>query len=248
MKSIVRFMFVLVGMTLFTHVSYSQANTINARVSQAIAEKGDSLTKALSAYHLSLSNVNILLVAYKHEQEFTVYVKGKVDSNYRFFRKYKICKSSGELGPKRAEGDRQVPEGFYYIDFFNPESDYYLSLGINYPNQSDRIISTAKKLGGDIFIHGDCVTIGCIPLTDEKIKEIYVLASKADSCGQHQIPVYIFPFKFSEPYAETIRETYRNNGELLNFWNDLKTGWELFRSSERQLNVTVDQNGKYLFH
>lgn len=103
---------------------------------------------------------------------------------FRLIKDYQICSLSGELGPKRQQGDLQVPEGFYWIDRFNPASNFYLSLGINYPNQFDRILGKSGELGGDIFIHGGCVTIGCIPITDDKIKELYLIAVEAKSNGQ----------------------------------------------------------------
>ena len=71
---------------------------------------------------------------------------------------------SGTMGPKRLQGDYQVPEGFYYINEFNPNSNYHLHLGLNYPNASDKILSDSLRPGGDIYIHGSCVSIGCIPL------------------------------------------------------------------------------------
>src|SRR5215831_19462708 len=89
-----------------------------------------------------------------------------------------ICSGSGWLGPKRHEGDGQVPEGFYEVAGFNPTSQYHLALRVSYPNASDRILGQAP-LGGDVMIHGDCVTIGCIPMTDPVIEQIYAAAVAA---------------------------------------------------------------------
>ncbi len=96
-------------------------------------------------------------------------------------------------------GDYQVPEGFYYINEFNPRSLYHLSLGLNYPNASDRMLCDMSQPGGDIYIHGSCVTTGCIPITDGQIEELYVLAAHAKDMGQDFIPVHIFPVNFSNP-------------------------------------------------
>ncbi|MEJ7677428.1 MAG: L,D-transpeptidase family protein [Segetibacter sp.] len=89
----------------------------------------------------------------------------------------------GAIGPKRLQGDYQVPEGFYYINEFNPKSTYHLSLGINYPNASDRVLSDSIKPGGDIYIHGNCVTIGCIPLQNDQIEELYILCCNGKISG-----------------------------------------------------------------
>ena len=84
---------------------------------------------------------------------------------------------SGTTGPKRLQGDFQVPEGFYHINEFNPNSNYHLSMGLNYPNSSDRILSDSLRPGGEIYIHGSCVSVGCIPLNDDEIEELYLIAS-----------------------------------------------------------------------
>src|SRR5690606_11025729 len=102
----------------------------------------------------------------------------KNGEKFTLVKTYPVCSSSGLPGPKRKKGDRQTPEGFYHIDRFNPQSAFHLSLGINYPNSSDKILGHSDP-GGDIFIHGSCVTIGCVPLTDDLIKEVYVLAVEA---------------------------------------------------------------------
>lgn len=168
------------------------------RVRTAIDEKSELLKSQLQKKDLELDNFHLLMVAYKASDEFELYVKENTSETYEHLKTYEICSKSGKLGPKRKQGDLQVPEGFYHIDRFNPYSNFYLSLGINYPNASDRIVSKASNLGGDIFIHGECVTIGCLPMTTDKIKEIYMYAVHARNNGQSQIPVYIFPYRMSK--------------------------------------------------
>lgn len=144
------------------------------------------------------------------------------------------------------EGDLQVPEGFYYIDRFNPASSYYLSLGINYPNESDKKKSDKPRLGGDIFIHGSTVTIGCMPMTDDKIKEIYLYAVYAKDNGQNKIPVYIFPFRMNDANFNHYKEQYSKT--LINFWNNLKEGHDLFQNTKKELKIKVDSEGNYIFN
>lgn len=92
---------------------------------------------------------------------------------FTLFKTYKVCALAGSLGLKRMEGDYQLPEGFYYINEFNPKSNYHLSLGINYPNASDKVLSDSYKPGGDIYIHGSCVTVGCIPVKDALLADTF---------------------------------------------------------------------------
>ena len=123
-----------------------------------------------------------------------------------------------------------------------------MSLGINYPNQSDRKKSNASNSGGDIFIHGSCVTIGCLPMTDDKIKEIYLYAVFARNNGQNDIPVYIFPFRMTDTNFQTYQNRNTRNRELTDFWANLKIGYDKFVSEKKALKVSVDNSGNYQFY
>jgi murein L,D-transpeptidase YafK len=217
------------------------------RVRVAINEKEKLLVDDLTKHNIKINELNILLVAYKAEGEVEVFVKTKQEQNYHMLTSYYICYSSGKLGPKRKQGDYQVPEGFYFIDRFNPASHFYLSLGLSYPNQSDKMKSEARNLGGDIFIHGSCVSIGCLPMTDNKIKEIYLYAIHAKNNGQQKIPVYIFPFKMTEKNFQEYKVKYNKNSELIDFWTNIKTGYDLFTAEKRELKISYNQHGDYRF-
>ncbi|MDQ3191017.1 MAG: L,D-transpeptidase family protein [Bacteroidota bacterium] len=217
------------------------------RVRTAINDKGIAMLAKLKQENIRPEELNILIKAYKEEQEFEIYAKNKSDNKYKKILSYSICSSSGRLGPKRKQGDFQVPEGFYHIDRFNPVSNYYLSLGINYPNLSDRKKSSASNLGGDIFLHGECVTVGCLPMTTDKIKEIYIYAIQARHSGQLKIPVYIFPFKMTDENFEKHKTKYSDNFELISFWTNLKTGYDKFEKELTEVKITVDKQGNYLY-
>ncbi|MBK8806187.1 MAG: L,D-transpeptidase family protein [Bacteroidales bacterium] len=219
----------------------------NIRVKNAVEEKKDLLAQTLQKSGFSQTNINILIVAYKAESVLEVYVKEKTAQNYTQLLSYPICASSGILGPKRREGDLQVPEGFYHINHFNPVSNFHLSLGINYPNAADKLKSSFPKLGGSIYIHGSCVTIGCLPLTDDYIKELYVLSVYAKNNGQGKIPVYIFPFKMNEENMNLYLIKYSRNIVLTEFWKNLKTGYDSFTSTKRQLTFSTDTKGNYTY-
>jgi len=227
---------------VFGQTDFLSSQKKYARVRQAFAEKEQKLTQDLEFDGYAIADINILLVAYKAEKKLDLYVKSDHDSIYSKFRSYPICSTSGIAGPKRREGDGQIPEGFYYIDRFNPHSNFYLSLGINYPNQSDKILADNAQPGGDIFIHGDCVTIGCLPMTDDVIKEIYVLAVLATHGGQAKIPIYIFPFYMSE----NLQPHTVGNG-LLVFWANIKEGFDTFMATTQELYYWVDKEGRYRY-
>ncbi|MDX1651750.1 MAG: L,D-transpeptidase family protein [Brumimicrobium sp.] len=218
------------------------------RVRVAIDEKESLVHEKLNSVGLTTADFQLLMVAYKQEGKLDLYVKKISEKSYRKLKTYDICAKSGTLGPKRKQGDMQVPEGFYHIDRFNPVSNFYLSLGINYPNLSDRRKSKASNLGGDIFIHGSCVTIGCLPMTTDKIKEIYLYAVHAKNNGQDKIPVYIFPFEMTEKKYAQYAEEESSNTELLHFWKNLKAGSDIFYENTQELKFTVDQKGNYVFN
>lgn len=217
------------------------------RVRTAIAEKESSIAQKLTEHGLQLGNFHLLLAAYKDSDALELYVKKKTGTEWSMLKSYEICSRSGQLGPKRKEGDYQVPEGFYHVNMFNPNSNFFLSLGINYPNTSDRRKTTHANPGSNIFIHGSCVTIGCLPMTDDKIKEIYVYAVHARNNGQSRIPVYIFPFKMTDENYQSYRDRFKDDAATVGFWANLKTGYDKFVKGPRELKFTVSQTGDYLF-
>ena len=200
------------------------------RVEIAYHENYDLLKNDLSRAGVASENLNLFIRAFKKEEILEVWAKNSADDVFTKIKEYPFCANSGTLGPKRKEGDRQIPEGVYCIDRFNPKSKFHLSLGLNYPNESDLVLSDKKKPGSDIFIHGGCATVGCIPITDEKIKELYVLASEAMKNGQKKIPVHIFPFKMTE-------ENMNKYGELFPqhqlFWRQLRSGFLFFEENKK---------------
>jgi len=218
-----------------------------SRVRRAFSEKDSSARRLFKEAGVSYPPHKIFLRVFKSERLIELWAATPADT-FKLITTYPFCSSSGTLGPKRQQGDLQIPEGFYYIQKFNPVSDYFLSLGINYPNASDRILGVKGRLGGDIFIHGDCVTIGCIPITDDKIKELYIIAVQAHGNGQEKIPVHIFPARLTEDVFTDLKNAYGDHAELINFWGNLKTGFDLFERQHQLPQVLVDRKtGGYIF-
>ncbi len=155
----------------------------------------------LAGYKMDFPD-KIILVAFKEEQKLQVY---SID-NYgiKLIKEYPFTAFSGKLGPKLKEGDKQIPEGIYKVEYLNPNSSYYLSIKVNYPNEFDKSktkLSNHSELGGDIFIHGKSATIGCIPIGDEAIEEVFLLTQKAIN---NDVKVIISPrdFRVNSEYPE----------------------------------------------
>ncbi|MBI4932213.1 MAG: L,D-transpeptidase family protein [Bacteroidetes bacterium] len=217
------------------------------RVKTAYEEKEKLVKELFSSKGVELSSANIFIRVFKKEAQLEIWAKPFKDEKYQLIKTYSICSSSGDLGPKRKQGDGQVPEGFYEIDRFNPSSNFYLSLGVSYPNASDKILGGKGNLGGDIFIHGNCVTIGCMPLTDDKIKEVYLMAVEAKSNGQTKIPVHIFPFRMNETNMKSYEEKYKEDSVMISFWKNIQKGFDHFENNKMLPAVSVQKSGEYIF-
>jgi len=123
----------------------------------------------------------------------TLELWAQTPAGWAFIRTYPIKALSGTAGPKRLEGDRQVPEGLYSIAGLNPNSAFHLSMKLNYPNAFDLQHAAAEQRhqpGSNIFIHGKAQSVGCLAMGDEAIEELFVLAA---TIGKTNIAVAIAP-------------------------------------------------------
>jgi murein L,D-transpeptidase YafK len=217
------------------------------RISDALKRKEDTLRKQFHDKNLAWPARNIYLRSFKYDSQLEVWVKYNDQDKYKLFKTYKVCALAGTLGPKRMQGDYQVPEGFYYINEFNPRSNYYLALGLNYPNSADRMLGDSLQPGGDIYIHGKCVTTGCIPIMDAQIEELYILALMAHNAGQDFIPVHIFPVDFKNDKSSAYLAKYlKQFPEYLHLANQLKQAYSYFEKTKKLPVIMTGSKGEYL--
>ncbi|HEX2257115.1 MAG TPA: murein L,D-transpeptidase family protein, partial [Afifellaceae bacterium] len=160
----------------------------------------------------------IFIRIFKDESVLEVWKQEQASRRYALLKSYEICAWSGELGPKIKEGDKQAPEGFYTVTpaQMNPNSNYYLSFNLGYPNAYDR---AHGRTGSFLMVHGACSSAGCYSMTDEQIAEIYALGREAFVGGQRQFQVQAFPFRMT---PENMAR-HRNNPNMA-FWRMLKEG------------------------
>lgn len=185
---------------------------------------------------------HVYLRAFKQERVLEVWTLAEAGKPYVLSKTYAFTAASGTLGPKRKEGDKQVPEGFYIANRFNPHSKYHLSIGINYPNESDRKRSDQTKPGGDIFIHGKAVSIGCIAIGDKAIEEVYALCESSVKASGRKVRVDIFPFRMtSRNLSKWIAEFPQHEG----LWRELVPAFAGFDSMKVPVKFTIDRNGRY---
>jgi murein L,D-transpeptidase YafK len=248
-------LYLLIVCTCFTANAQTAASTFTfmdyqrsfPRISEALRKKEDTLMKQFQAKKLPWPAKYVYMRSFKYDSQLEVWVKYDHSEKYRLFKTYKVCALAGTLGPKRMQGDYQVPEGFYYINEFNPKSMYHLSLGLNYPNASDRVLSDSLMPGGDIYIHGSCVTTGCIPITDQQIEELYILAAHARNQGQDFIPVHIFPIHFKNQKSNEYLTRYiKDFPEYAPMVSELKQAYQYFEKTKQVPIVMVNTKGRYL--
>jgi murein L,D-transpeptidase YafK len=219
------------------------------RPGEALQRKEDTLQKQFEAKKLNWPAKYIYIRSFKYDSQLEVWAKNEIQEPFKLFKTYRVCALAGTLGPKRMEGDYQVPEGFYYVNVFNPKSNYYLSLGINYPNASDKILSDSQRPGGDIYIHGSCVTVGCIPIRDEQIDELYIIAAHAKDQGQDYIPVHIFPVRFTvEKSVKFLESLTKDDPDLKRFSNSMEDAFDYFEKHKQLPVVLIGEKGEYIIN
>lgn len=219
-----------------------------ARVQDAYADRAEKVQRIIKLKNLAEDLGNeIYFRIIKNERCLEVWTKPKGKKIFHWLDTYFFCSYIGELGPKQTEGDFQIPEGFYKVDRFNPKSEFHMSMGINYPNKADKIRSGSKDPGSNIFIHGSCVTVGCIPVGDELIQELYILAVEAIDAGYTEVPVHIFPFRMTEKNFEKIKGEYpKKYAAYEPLWRSMQPAFQAFENYYLVPEIHIDDRGQYV--
>ncbi len=230
-----------------TESDFALSQLENQRVLDARIATRFNIKRLFEERGIRYPAAEVFIRIFKRERALEVWVRPEDKDAFELLKNYDICALAGELGPKRQQGDSQVPEGFYAIDFFNPESDYHLSLHVDYPNVKDRSAGgDGINLGGDIYIHGGCNSDGCLALTDEGIMELYWLSVEARAAGQQRIPVHIFPARLATDELQRLQRVFDDEPDLGAFWATLQPGYEFFEQNRRIPAIMVDGNGDYV--
>lgn len=185
-------------------------------------------------------NSPIMIRIFKEEGVMEVW-KANRSNRFAMLKSYQICAWSGMLGPKKKEGDRQAPEGFYDISKaqMNPNSRYYLAFNIGYPNAYDRSLG---RNGTNLMVHGACSSSGCYSMTDAQMQEIFALANDAFAGGQQAFQIQALPFRMT---AENMAR--HKNSPNIDFWKMLKVGYDQFEITHRPPVVNICNNA-YVFN
>ncbi len=135
----------------------------------------------------------LTVLAFKRERQLEVWGDGVRLATWP------ILGASGGPGPKRREGDRQVPEGIYRLTTLNPQSAHHLSIRVDYPDAEDRAHGCT---GGDIYVHGGSASIGCIAIGNGPIEHLFALAKAASKREIIIAPSRAMDTPGAEPWIE----------------------------------------------
>ncbi len=223
---------------------------LSSKVSAVFNRMEDSVKKQFEKQNLVWPPVEMYVRSFKYDRQMEVWVKGDSKEPFKLFKIYKVCMQSGTMGPKRMEGDYQVPEGFYYINEFNPNSAYHLSLGLNYPNASDKILSDGVRPGSNIYIHGNCVSTGCIPISDIPMEEVFIIASAVKQQEEQDfIPVHVFPIRYNvKKSVDYLSNITKDNPALQLFNDNIKSAFDYFELKKKLPVILVNQKGEYVYN
>ncbi|RDL48012.1 hypothetical protein BLJAPNOD_05239 [Ensifer sp. M14] len=208
-------------------------------LSQAPPQISGKLLAEMSKKRMK-SESPVLVRIFKQESELEIWKMDR-SGRYALLKTYPMCRWSGKLGPKRKDGDRQAPEGFYHVSagMLNPQSQYYVSFNLGYPNKLE---SALGYTGEALMVHGACSSSGCYALTDQGVGEIYAIVSKALASGQDRFQVQAYPYRMTPENM-----ALHKGDENLPFWRTLKEGYDAFELTRQQPKVSVC-GGRYVFN
>jgi hypothetical protein len=196
--------------------------TVRERVEEIGAAVRERLEPDFQRVDVPYPPKAVTLVCLKEEERLEVWVSAD-GREFRHLRDYPVLAASGGPGPKLREGDMQVPEGFYGIESLHPNSAYHLALRLDYPSRFDRDMARLDgrtDLGGDIMIHGNRVSIGCLAMGDSAAEDLFILAAETgiDNITALLAPVDLRTRPAPDPSADTpewVGELYQRLAEEL---------------------------------
>lgn len=237
--------FLMVLSSAMSSPSFKEKQLNYTRVREAYTCKEKIVDKTLADHAILRDSLRIYLRAFKAEKVIELWAKNIRDSIFVPVKEFSICDISGFEGPKRRYRDLQVPEGFYHISELNPYSKYYLSMAINYPNASDSIRGVHGHLGNQIYIHGSCISSGCLAMTDDRIRELFVYCIEAYNSGQEEIGLTIYPARLTDDNYSGLITEYHKDKDKISLWGDLKRSYDLFNRTKVQPRVKFLTDGTH---
>lgn len=236
-------------MCFFTSMLFAQVKNLafktcqlkNQKVKDAYDTKWNMLKAEMKGSKINADEFDIYIRALKADKVVEVWMRNKSEVKYHLFKTYAIC--SNGLESNNSDVENQMPEGFYQIELFNPKSNYYLSMQINYPNNSDIMLNKKDNAYDEIMLNGDCATINGLSMTNDAIKELYVLCLEVRNRNK---PIYIdiYPTKLSDENFKMLEANHSKS--QLSFWKTLKPMYDYFEENKLLPGISLDKKGHYV--
>ena len=178
------------------HITTTDWNQATKQVVNQYAPESDKALKPkFEENHVAYPPKQVTLLTFKKERKMELWARNQETQQWQYIKSYDLTAFSGKAGPKLKYHDGQIPEGVYNITMLNPFSSWQLSMLINYPNTFDKEHAKLDgrendNLGGDIYIHGNNLSVGCLAIGDESIDELFVLIARV---GPQHTRVIIAP-------------------------------------------------------
>ncbi|WP_425326593.1 L,D-transpeptidase family protein [Pseudaminobacter salicylatoxidans] len=237
MKLLRRFAVPLAALALSTALAGCVSSVLdpNVKASQPIPAR---LVSQMTAKQMKPSDPIVVRI-FKEESELEIWKRDR-SGRYARLKSYPMCRWSGQLGPKKRNGDRQAPEGFYQVNvrMLNPASQYYLSFDLGFPNKLEKALGYS---GDSLMVHGACSSSGCYAMTDDGVSEIYAVVREALRGGQTSFQVQAFPFRMTPQNMARHRDDPN-----MPFWKNLKEGYDILEVKRRPPVVSAC-GGRYVF-
>lgn len=207
---------------------------------------------------------------FKLESEFEIW-GGNTDKDLKLIKTFEVCAADFQPGPKLKQGDYKTPEGFYelrtlldsriswmWINLDDEQLDDRGAVGegssfklfMPYPNSYDRKrtrdnLGKGVSTGGEICLHGNCASAGCISFRNNLYSAVYLFAQHHNNSKYGNPTIHSFPFRFTERtkkyYAD--KAEGMNTENALNFWADLEKGYTKFNENPKRLRWSVTESG-----
>jgi murein L,D-transpeptidase YafK len=220
----------------------SNVNLSEAAIAELREKKREVVRGLFAEAGVAFPPATMLLRAFKKDKRLELWAGAEVGEPLTHVTTFEVCAASGTLGPKRRQGDLQVPEGFYTLADWEAPLSHFPALLVSYPNASDRVLGSRRDPGGDILIHGRCHSKGCLSLSDEGILEAFVAASAFRQAGG-TASLHVFPARDMEALVAGTADPV-----LRGFWENLAEGLAWFERDHRLPAIQVDERGRYHFH
>ncbi len=233
---IAAFFFLLFGLAGCTTVDGIGSYSGNDRANVPVPLK---LVNTMKTKGMRLSDP-VMVKIFKKESELELWKRDNT-GKFSLLKTYPMCRWSGQFGPKKSEGDRQAPEGFYHVSqsMLNPASDYHLSFNLGFPNAYD---STYGRSGTALMVHGACTSSGCFAITNDSVGELYAVLRDALKAGQEKVQVQSYPFRMTPENM-----AFHRANPNIEFWRNLEEGADHFEVTRQPPKVAVCGK-RYLFN